>query len=156
MADAAEQEEHVDLARIVEEGCWLVKEDDVCLLGQGLGNHYLLSLTVTKRSYLPVGQVLYAHKGDGIANGLMVRSGETSPETGIRRPSHSDKFTGGHQTDVGFLREHHADGLRKLLGRVVGKGPPDEANCAGKWRLETGKIIPSCANQLRGHPCSLP
>ena len=114
-ADATQQLQHLHLAGVVEEGCRLVEEDDGCLLGQRLGNHHLLSLTVAQRVDHSQTQCFDAHQGDGLVHHTQVIFRITPPEACIGRSSEADEFAHHHIPHVRFLRQHHANHPTQFL-----------------------------------------
>ena len=113
--DATQQLQHLHFAGVVEKGGGLVEEDDRCLLGQGLGYHHLLSLTVAQRVDHAQTQCFDANLGDGLVHHAQVVFRITPPEAGIGRTSEADEFAHRHIPHVRFFRQHHANLFTQLF-----------------------------------------
>ena len=79
VGEVQEKAHQLSLRRIIEKGCGLVENNDWSLLGQGAGDHDLLSLTVGKGLYHTTGKRQYADGGKALAN---------HSKTGVRRTAH--------------------------------------------------------------------
>ena len=73
-AQAAEHLEGFYLAGEIEEGGWLVQDDDAGLLRQGFGYHYLLTFTIAQFADVSLSQMLNAGFLKSCGNNLFVGS----------------------------------------------------------------------------------
>ena len=85
------------------------------LLRQGFGYHYFLPFTITERMNHSPPQVFYAHQPDGLTHYLFVFIVQSSPETSVRRTTHTHQFLDGHILHIRLFRQHNTDDTASLL-----------------------------------------
>ena len=125
------------LARKVEEGCRLVKDDETCLMGESLGNHDLLTLAIAELPDIAIGKMGNAHLIESFCDDLFVGRRKRTEETSIGRATHAHDISYAELCNVEFGGENHAHFLSHFLGRIKRKRFALKENLALKWRLKT-------------------
>ena len=81
--EPVEELHHVHLGGEVEEGGGLIEEDDRSLLGECLGNHHLLSLSVAERPDVAGSEALHTHETEGVKGFPLIGGIHLSPKSGV-------------------------------------------------------------------------
>jgi hypothetical protein len=133
----------------VETGERFIKEEDVCVLGQGAGKEGALLLAAGEFADLPVVEIRDGEGLQGAIHGLFVAGGVAFPETEMRVASHFDEATNSDReipVNLFTLRE-----IGELAGPFLhraptpldGSGLPGDQPCNGLQQSRfTGTIRP--------------
>ena len=97
------------LTGIIEESSRLVKIDHGCLLGQGFGNHHLLSFTIRERLHHPLTQFLDSYHLDALSHHFLVILVQSSPKARIRCTTQRHQFANRHVLHIRLGGQYHSN-----------------------------------------------
>ena len=137
--ELVEQLHDLHFAGEIEEGGWLVEEDDRRLLRKGLGDHHLLPLPIAQGLDHAAGEMADLYVLESLADNLPVLLAERAPKAGVGAAAEADQLLDAHVADLTFVGQHDANHSREALVRVFAERSAHQADLAAQRGLESGK-----------------
>ena len=116
-AHLAQHSEQGDTARRIEEGGWLVEQQDGRLLSQCPSYHDPLTLSVRQFANEVPSQLGGPHRRQGLVDDGLVMGPQPTPDSGMGVTSQRDDIPGGEAGDRDPVRQHRGEGLGDLTAR---------------------------------------
>lgn len=139
VGQAVKQGHQLQLARIVEEGGWLVEEKQIGALGEGFGDECFLLFSVAEGVNLAGGQMAYADLLQRSVGSSIIEAGGASENAGIGETSVADEIADAGMPESRPGGQNHADEAGNLLPGKRRQRAVVDKNFAGEGRLQADK-----------------